>query len=137
MLDKTDFEILKLLNMNARMQFRDIGENVHLTGQAVAKRISRMEKLNVIKGYTVLLDEKALGKNISAYVTVFMKTTRHTQFKTFLRYNEIVKEAHRISGDGCYLLKTQVSCQDELDSFLDSILEYGNYRLNISIDKIK
>lgn len=53
MIDNTDLEILKLLKSNCKMQFRDIGEVVHLTGQAVSNRISRMEHLGVIKGYTV------------------------------------------------------------------------------------
>ena len=70
MLDKTDLEILIMLMANSRVQLGDIGRNVHLTGQAVAKRISKMERLNVIKGYTVLLDDKALGLDISAYVTM-------------------------------------------------------------------
>lgn len=137
MLDNTDLEILKLLKANCKMQFRDIGEAVHLTGQAVSNRISRMEDLGVIKGYSVLLDEKQLGKSITAYITIFMKTTNHGAFNVFLNDNESVVEASRISGEGCYMLKIQVNSQEDLNHFLDSVLEYGNYRVNISIGKIK
>lgn len=137
MLDNTDLEILKLLKSNGKMQFRDIGEAVHLTGQAVSNRITRMEELGVIQGYSVLLDEKRLGKSITAYITVFMKTTNHGAFQAFLRNSESVVEANRISGEGCYLIKVQVPSQDELNLFLDSVLEYGNYRVNIAIGKIK
>jgi Lrp/AsnC family leucine-responsive transcriptional regulator len=137
MLDNTDWEILKLLKDNCKMQFRDIGEIVHLTGQAVSNRISRLEALGIIKGYTVLLDKKLLGKIITAYITVFMKTTDHGAFHTFLRNHELVEEACRISGEGCYLLKIQTNSQEDLNCFLDSVLKYGNYRLNISIGKIK
>ncbi len=137
MLDHTDWEIIKLLKVNAKMQYRDIGEQVHLTGQAVSNRISRMEELGVIKGYSVLLDDKLLGKTITSYITIFMTTTNHSAFHTFLRNNELVIEANRISGEGCYLLKVQAISQEELNTFLDSVLEYGNYRANISIGKIK
>lgn len=137
MLDNTDLEILKLLKANCKMQFRDIGEVVHLTGQAVSNRISRMEDLGVIKGYTVLLDDKLLGKAITAYITIFMKTINHRDFHIFLNNNESVIEASRISGEGCYMLKIQVNSQDDLNHFLDSTLEYGNYRVNISIGKVK
>lgn len=119
------------------MQFRDIGEAVHLTGQAVSNRISRMEKLGVIKGYTILLDEKKNDKFITAYITIFMKTTNHEAFGEFLCENEEVVEANRISGEGCYMLKIQVSSQEDLNDFLNSVLKYGNYRVNISIGKIK
>lgn len=137
MFDNTDLEILKLLTANCKMQFRDIGEAVHLTGQAVSNRISRMEHLGVIKGYSVLLDEKMLGKSITAYITLFMKTSNHKAFHVFLHNNESVVEASRISGEGCYMLKIQVNSQEDLSHFLDSVLKYGNYRANISIEKIK
>jgi len=137
MLDNTDLEILKLLKTNCKMQFRDIGEVVHLTGQAVSNRISRMEHLGVIKGYTILLDEKMLNKSLIAYITIFMKTTNHEVFCKFLSNNESVLEANRISGEGCYMLKIQVNSQEDLNDFLDFVLKYGNYRVNISIGKIK
>ena len=137
MLDNTDLEILRLLKSNCKMQFRDIGEVVHLTGQAVSNRISRMEHLGVIKGYTILLDEKMLNKSLIAYITIFMKTTNHEVFCKFLSNNESVLEANRISGEGCYMLKIQVNSQEDLNDFLDFVLKYGNYRVNISIGKIK
>ncbi|MDF2856966.1 MAG: lrpC [Neobacillus sp.] len=137
MLDNTDLEIIKLLKANCKMQFRDIGEVVHLTGQAVSNRISRMEDLGVIKGYSVLLDDKLLGKTITAYISIFMKTTNHRAFHVFLNDSEAVVEASRISGDGCYMVKIQVNSQEDLNYFLDSVLEYGNYRVNISIGKVK
>lgn len=137
MLDKTDIEILQLLKTNAKMQYRDIGEIVHLTGQAVSNRISRLEEFGVIKGYTVVLDEKSLGHTITAYVTVFMKTLDHEAFQLYIRQADAVQEACRISGEGCYLLKIRVTTQDDLNHFLDSILKYGNYRVNISISSIK
>lgn len=137
MIDKTDVEILQMLKTNCKIQLIDIGEAVHLTGQAVSKRILKMEKLGIIKGYTVLLDEKLLGKTITAYITIFMKTTDHSAFQAFLKNNEAVVEANRISGEGCYLLKVQVNTHEDLNRFLDSVLPYGNYRLNISIGEIK
>ncbi len=137
MLDNTDWEILKLLKANCKRQLRDIGDIVHLTGQAVSNRIVKMEKLGIIKSYSVVLNDKLLGKNITAYVTIFMKTTNHEAFRTFLTANDSVVEASRISGDGCYILKLQVSSPDELNCFLDSVLKYGNYQVNICIGKIK
>ncbi|MEG6586757.1 Lrp/AsnC family transcriptional regulator [Dendrosporobacter sp. 1207_IL3150] len=137
MLDNIDLEIIKILKKNCKIQYRDIGELVHLTGQAVSNRISRMERLGIIRGYTVLLDEHLSEKKISAHVTVFMKTNDHNIFHTFLKNNDCVIDASRISGDGCYLLKIMVDSQEELNLFLDQILKYGNYRVSIAIGKIK
>jgi Lrp/AsnC family leucine-responsive transcriptional regulator len=76
------------------MQWQEIGKIVHLTGQAVAARIRRMQDLEIT-------------------------------------------EAYRISGEGCYWLKACVADQKELTSLLDSLLVHGNYRVNLSLDKLK
>jgi Lrp/AsnC family leucine-responsive transcriptional regulator len=107
MIDQTDMEIIGLLMKNGRMQWQEIGEIVHLTGQAVKKRIDRLEKAGVIEGYTVKLDHAKMGLETTAFITVYMKTTDHAAFKRFISVSSLVEEAHRISGDGCYLLKAR------------------------------
>jgi Lrp/AsnC family transcriptional regulator, leucine-responsive regulatory protein len=135
--DQTDMAIIDLLKKNSRMQWREIGEQVHLTGQAVANRIRRMEELGLIKRYTIDLDDSKLGKSMVALVTVFMKTTDHPAFHEFVNKNDVITEADRISGGGCYFLKVLVSSNEELRDFLNSLLEFGNYRVNLSIGSIK
>lgn len=137
MIDRTDIEIIRCLQKNSRMQWKEIGEKVHLTGQAVAARIRRMEDLGVIEGYTVKVSGKKLGKAITAFITVYMKTTDHSSFENYTSEKEEISRLHRTSGDGCYLLEASVSGVDELNLLLDEILKYGNYRLSLSIGKIK
>lgn len=137
MLDETDMQILNLLKENSRMQWQEIGEMVHLTGQAVRNRINRMEKLGVIEGYTVKINSTMLGKKITAFVTVFMKTVDHAAFQKYIHNNSLITAANRISGEGCYLLKVTATEQKELVDLLDEILQFGNYKVNISIEKVK
>ena len=137
MLDETDIQILNLLTKNSRMLLQEIGEEVHLTGQAVRNRINRMEKLEVIEGYTIKINSQMLGKTLTAFVTVFMKTTDHASFQKYIQNNNLISEANRISGEGCYFLKVTASTQTEIVRLLDEILKYGNYKLNLSIENIK
>jgi Lrp/AsnC family leucine-responsive transcriptional regulator len=53
MIDAIDIEIIRCLQSNSRIQWKQIGEQIHMTGQAVANRIQRLEELGVIEGYTV------------------------------------------------------------------------------------
>lgn len=137
MLDQTDIQILNLLTKNSRIQWQEIGEEVHLTGQAVRNRISKMEKLGVIEGYTIKISSAMLGKKLIAFITIFMKTTDHLAFQTYVQNKSLITEAHKISGDGCYMLKVTASTQVEIVKLLDEILKYGNYKLNLSIENIK
>lgn len=135
-MDHIDLRILELLKENSRKQWKEIGESIHMTGQAVGNRIHRMEEDGVIEKYTIVMNEMKLGKSIQAFITVFMKTTNHTEFQQFLKNHLNVSEAHRVSGEGCYFLKVSLSSQEELNKVLDEILKYGNYRVNLSIGKI-
>lgn len=137
MLDETDLRILSLLLVNSRRQWREIGEEVHLTGQAVANRIRKMEELGIIEGYTVRIDEKLLGRPILAFVTVFMKTTNHPAFHRFVEQQRLITRANQVSGEGCYLLEVRSSSQDELLALLQEILQYGNYKVNLSLGQLK
>lgn len=137
MLDETDMKILKLLMQNSRMKWQDIGEEVHLTGQAVRNRITKLEKLEVIEGYTIRVNDSKLGKELIAFITVFMKNTEHKEFQKFINDNAMICEGYRISGDGCYLLKVAAASRLEIVDLLDKILQYGNYKVNFSIGNIK
>ena len=137
MLDATDLAIIDILKKNARIQWREIGEQVHLTGQAVGNRIRRMEEMGLIKGYSIELDESKLGKTLTAFVTVFMKTAAHQEFLDFIKDNPRISGADRISGEGCYLLNAKTTSHEELNELLDSLLKFGNYRVNLSIGHIK
>lgn len=136
LLDRTDHEIINLLKQNSRLQWQEIGEYVHLTGQAVANRVRRLEQIGVIKRFTICVDETFHDKPLEGFVTVFMQTTDHARFRKFIRNHSMILEAHRVSGEGCYLLRFLATDQAELTSFLDKILEFGNYRVNLSIEKI-
>ncbi|MDA5109260.1 MULTISPECIES: Lrp/AsnC family transcriptional regulator [Brevibacillus] len=137
MLDQTDLRILALLRENARLSWKEIGEQVHLTGQAVGNRIRRMEDMGVIRGYTAVVDPAKLGPSLTAIVTILMKTTDHGRFERFVSRRPEIVEAHRVSGEGCYSLLVRVPDQTALNALLDAILAYGNYRLSLSIGRLK
>ena len=137
MFDEIDLKIIEMLKINSKIPLKEIGEIIHLTPQGVSNRIIRLQNLGIITGYTICTNDALLGKNITAYITIFMKTTKHDKLIKFLQSKSIVDEAHKISGDGCYLLKITCSNMDEINSFLDCITEYGTYRLNLSTSSIK
>ena len=137
MLDSVDLQIIACLKDNARAQWKDIGSKVHLTGQAVADRVHRLEDLGIITRYTVELDDTQLAPGILVFITVFMKTNEHAAFQSLIHTKKEIKEFHRISGEGCYWLRAVLTSHDALNALLDEILPYGNYRLSLSISKLK
>ena len=136
-LDNIDFQILRLLTENSRIQWKDLGEQIHMTGQAVGNRIKKLEESGVIKAYSLIIDEMKLGLAYTAFVIIYMKTAKHDLFIRFIHDQNEVVEAHRISGEGCYHLKVKVKSQEQLNLFLNKLLDHGNYSLYLSIQEIK
>jgi Transcriptional regulators len=137
MIDHIDMEILRYLQNNSRAQWKQIGEAVHMSGVAVANRVKRLEEIGVIEGYTVRLNEQKLGNAYCVFILVIMKEYQHTKFQQFIQEQEEIKEAHRVSGEPCFILKVQVSDHSKLSALLDQILVYGHYKINISIGQYK
>ncbi|MDN3437893.1 Lrp/AsnC family transcriptional regulator [Planococcus sp. APC 3900] len=136
-LNNIDFQILRLLSENSRIQWKDLGEKIHMTGQAVGNRIKKLEDNGVIKAYSLIIDEMKLGFSYTAFIIIYMKTTNHEKFNDFINERQEVVEAHRVSGEGCYHLKIKVASQEQLNLLLNAILDYGNYTLYLSIKEIK
>ena len=135
--DNIDFQILRLLTENSRIQWKDLGKQIHMTGQAVGSRIRKLEDNGVIKAYSLIIDEMKLGLTYTAFVIIYMKTANHESFTRFINDQNMVVEAHRVSGEGCYHLQIKVNSQEKLNLFLDEILEYGNYSVYLSLKNIK
>lgn len=136
-LNNIDFQILRLLSENSRIQWKDLGKQIYMTGQAVGNRIKKLEDSGVIKAYSLIVDEMKLGFSYTAFVIIYMKTANHRKFIDFLNGRQEIVEAHRVSGEGCYHLKVKAASQEQLNLFLDTILDYGNYTLYLSIQEIK
>lgn len=136
-IDNIDFQILQILTKNSRIQWKDLGEQIHMTGQAVGNRIKKLEDNGVIKAYSLIVDEMKVGLSYTAFVIIYMNTSNHDSFIRHINDQDEVISAHRVSGDGCYHLNIKVSSQEKLNQLLNEFLEFGNYKLYLSIQEIK
>jgi len=109
MIDTTDREILKILQVNARVSNAEIARQVGMAPSAILERIRKLEARGVIKGYEARIDPEALGLNLLAYILVRTKDfggELHTG-EALARIEE-VQEVHHIAGEDCFLVKARV-----------------------------
>ncbi|AEI40599.1 Lrp/AsnC family transcriptional regulator [Paenibacillus mucilaginosus] len=136
MLDQTDLRILDELSKNSRITMKELGEKVHLTGQAAAARVAKLEDNGVLEGYTIKVNQVKLGCYIHAFITIFTNSPYHQPYLTFIKAQEnYVVNNYKISGDGCYLLECRFPSNTHLDEFLVALNEHANYKLSIVINK--
>ncbi|MFJ7928292.1 Lrp/AsnC family transcriptional regulator [Peribacillus sp. NPDC096448] len=136
MLDNTDEGILHELSKNSRITMKELGEKVHLTGQAAAARVAKLEDNGVIEGYTIQVNQVKLGCFIHAFITIIIQSTHHQPYLMFIKtQNQYIINNYKISGDGCYLLECKFPSNEALDEFLGNLNNHANYKLSIVIKK--
>lgn len=69
-LDAVDLRLLLLLSKDARLSQRSLARELSMSPPAIAERIARLERQDVITGYGVRLDWGALGYPTIVYLTI-------------------------------------------------------------------
>lgn len=136
MLDNTDKRILAELSLNSRITMKELGEKVHLTGQAASSRVAKLEDNGIIEGYTIKVNQAKLGYSIHAMINIYTKSEYHQPYLSFISsQEEYIMHNYKISGDGCYLLECKFPSNELLDKFLIDLNNYVNYKLTIIINE--
>ncbi len=98
-LDEKDIEILRILARNGRATYTEIAKLVGLSDVAVMKRIRRLEKEGVIKGYTVVVDQRKLGYNLTSMTGIDVEPQHIFDVVDKLKKMKCVKFIALTSGD--------------------------------------
>jgi Lrp/AsnC family leucine-responsive transcriptional regulator len=136
-LDQVDYRLIQILRENSRLSFKEIGEKIHMTGQAVGVRVNKLMEEGIIEGFTLAVNKEKLGVTITAMIKVYMKKLEHQKILRLIETTEVVTEAYRTSADCCYFLKVETASNDELNRILDRISEFATYQLSLSIGRLK
>lgn len=121
-MDSLDLKILRCLKHNARMNATTIGKKVNLSTSSVLERIHKMEAQNIIDRYTVMVDYKHIGKDITAFMSVNLEHPRDNDgFRERIQQLSDVSECHYLAGDYDYLLKIITENSRTLEETLNSI----------------
>lgn len=87
-------DIIRILQQNARISDRELGELLGITAEEAAAEIKNLEDKGIIKGYSVIVDDE-LYDNSTVYATIELKVTpqRDCGFddiaKTIMMYDEV------------------------------------------------
>lgn len=121
-IDAADRKIVALLRENARRSFKDIGEHVHLSAPAVKRRVDRLEREGVIRGYTAVVDSHAFGWHAEAFVDLFCDGRMPGEaIKRAVETEPGVVSAHTVAGEASAMLHVMAEDTKDLESALERI----------------
>lgn len=124
-LDKTDLQILRTLQENARLTTKELAARVSLSSTPVFERLKRLESNGYIKKYVAVLDAEKLNQGFVVFCKVKMQRMNYDIAVAFARIvGEIpeVAECYNISGSFDYLLKVHAPDMKYYQGFVLNVL---------------
>ena len=129
-MDKKDRAILSELRNNSRQSWREIGDKVFLSSQAVGQRVQDLLNNHIIEKFTIKEQKQHLQ-----FITIYMKTNQFTSFENLVKSFNEVTEFYKITGDGCYMIISHFD-SDALNLFLTKITDFGRYKVSHRLKQI-
>ncbi|MEJ2037469.1 MAG: DUF3786 domain-containing protein [Desulfosarcinaceae bacterium] len=122
LIDNIDKTILNIIQSNARTSNAEIARQVGMTTSGVFERIKRLEQRGIIKGFKAIIDPKAFGLDILAFIYVRVRPAANAH----LVGRQIadlggVQEVFYLAGEDTFMCKVRCSGTRDLTALLESI----------------
>ena len=119
-LDNLDWQILNLLQQNAKLTFAEIGKKLDVAHSTVYDRIQRMEEHGVIKKYEAVVDPEKIGVKQTIALMNIVTDPKETEniAKKLTRFNEVLEVLTAFSEEIIVVAKVATKNQSELQSFI-------------------
>ncbi len=118
-LDRTDRQLLDLLQQDARRSLESLAGEVSLSAPAVQRRIRRMRDAGVITGEVVTVDPAAVGLAMTFVVIVELERERAEQIDAFrqkLAREPRVQQCYYVTGEGDFVIIALARSMDDFES---------------------
>ncbi len=117
-----DRRIVELLTEDGRISYTDLGKTLGMSTSAVHQRVRRLEERGVVKGYTTKVDQRALGRELTAFMSVTpLDPAAPDDIPERLHGITAIEECHSVAGDENYILKVRVATPTELEELIARI----------------
>jgi Lrp/AsnC family leucine-responsive transcriptional regulator len=147
-LDSIDKRILRALQVDGRMTYDVLAQQVGLSPSAVLRRVKRLEQARVVLGYVALLAAERVGLPLTAYLNVRLEkhTERHKRnpmdlFRAAVQTWPEVVECAALTGEMDYLLHVVVQDMGHYSRFvMDTLLKHPSVqdcKTSFVLDRVK
>jgi Lrp/AsnC family leucine-responsive transcriptional regulator len=123
--DATNRRLLAELQADARLSLAELGRRVGLSSPAVAERLGRLERDDIVRGYHADVDPRALGYALSVVIRVRPAPRRLADVAAAAAESPEVVECDRITGEDCFVVRAHVRDVEHLEELIDRFTPFG------------
>ena len=121
LLDEKDKQLLNLLSANCRESIASLARKLQLSRSTVKGRIERLERRDVIKGYTLRLSDDFSARQIQAQVMITSEPKLNAKIARELKQMQTVKTLYAVNGVYDMIAMLSTDSTKSLDQTLDRI----------------
>lgn len=123
-LDAKDWQLLEVLQKDARTGFAELGRQVGLSAPATAERVKRLEDAGVIRGYRAEIDPQKLGYAIEAVIRLRCDGNICASVGPALADIPEIIDYRRLAGEDSGSLRVIAMSVGHLEAVLDRIVRF-------------
>jgi Lrp/AsnC family transcriptional regulator, leucine-responsive regulatory protein len=123
-LDAKDWQLLELLQRDARTGYAELGRQVGLSAPATAERVKRLEDAGVIRGYRAQVDPQKLGYAIEAVIRLRCDGSVCGRVGAALADIPEILDYRRLAGEDSGSLRVIAMSVRHLEAVLDRIVGF-------------
>ena len=120
-LDPTDIALLALLRDDARAPTAELARKLALSRTTVQSRMEKLQRRQVIAGYTVVVPDELEADLVRAHVLITLAPKRSGAIEGALRKIAEVRVLHSVSGPFDLIAIVAAASIGELDALIDRI----------------
>lgn len=126
-MDRTDSEIILLLQQNARISMSEISSRVNLSVSAVSERLKKLESSGYISKYIAILDPAGFGKTLFLFLTMEIRSLKDlAEVESFIQNEPDILEYHKLAGSSRALLKIVTENVLSLQRITDGLKQFDS-----------
>jgi DNA-binding Lrp family transcriptional regulator len=117
-LDETDVKILIKLLSDARLSYRKIAQEIGVSPPTVLTRVEKLERENIIKFYSAVLDHERLGYDLTAIIEVTAVKGKISEVEKHIAKLPNVCAVYDITGLTDMMIIAKFKNRNELSNFV-------------------
>ena len=131
LLDDVGWELLRLLQEDARLTYAELAKRVFLSARGVADRVRRMEEAGIIRGYRAEVSPGAVGAPMTVIMSVSAPWEKAARFAELARHTPEVLECHYVTGGDTYVAKAVVASVEHLAALIGRLEAHSEVTTSI------
>ena len=110
-IDDLDIKIINIITHNAEKSYKEIGQELFVSGGTVHVRIKKLKEMGIITANRMIVDYEKLGYDITAFLGIYLdKSSLYDDVSEQLRNIPEVLAAHYTTG--AYSIFVKIICRD-------------------------